>query len=92
MSLLDDLSRGVQSVGDAVSKEAGKVSVQSQIGTEERAIWQIYSHIGYRALEVLSAGAIQDEKLSELAATITPHQEKLNELQRQLQQFDAPGQ
>lgn len=86
VSLLDDLSRGVQSVGDAVSKEASKVSVQAQIGAEERAIWQIYSQMGYRALELLSAGTLQDEKLSELAATITPHQEKLNELRQQLEQ------
>ena len=85
MGIWDDLRRGVQSVADAVSSEAGKVSLQTQIGEAERAIWALYSQMGYRALELLRGGEIADGKLSELDAQLVPLQEKLDGLRSRLQ-------
>jgi hypothetical protein len=90
MSLWDDLQRGVRSVADAVSKEAGKVSLSTQVSEVERQIWQIYSQMGYRALELLRAGALADEKLSEFSAQIDPLQAKLEALKAQMQAAEGP--
>jgi hypothetical protein len=90
MSLWDDLQRGVRSVADAVSKEAGKVSLSTQVSEVERQIWHIYSQMGYRALELLRAGGLADEKLSELAAQVDPLQAKLEALKTQMQAAEPP--
>jgi hypothetical protein len=88
VSLLDDLSRGVRSVTDSLSLEASKHSLRSQIADEEQAVWRVYAQMGHRALELLSAGAIQDPALADLAAQVPPHQERIEELKRQVEELD----
>jgi len=88
VSLLDDLSRGVRSVTDSLSLEASKHSLRGQIADEEEAIWRVYAQMGHRALELLSAGAIRDSALADLAAQVPPHQERIDELKRQVEELD----
>ncbi len=42
-------------------------TLRGQLRESEQAIWQIYSQMGYRALELLNQGAVTDAKLSDLS-------------------------
>jgi hypothetical protein len=90
VSIWDDLQKGVRSVADAVSKEAGKVSLQTQISEVERQVWALYSQMGYRALELLRAGTIADEKLGELDTQVQALQAKLADLQARVAAGEQP--
>lgn len=85
MSLLDDLARGVKSVADSASTEVSLYTLRNQIRESEQAVWQIYSQMGYRALELLNAGAISDAKLSELSLQIGPHAGRIEQLKREIE-------
>jgi len=67
---------------------ATKHSLRSQIADEEQALWRVYAQMGHRALELLSAGAIQDPALADLPAQVPPHQERIEELKRQVEELD----
>ena len=85
MSLLDDLARGVKSVADSASSEMSLYTLRGQLRESEQAIWQIYSQMGYRALELLNAGAISDAKLSELSLQLGPHVGRIEQLKREIE-------
>ncbi len=89
MSIWDDLQKGVRSVADAVSKEASKVSLGTQVSEVERQIWQIYAQMGYRALELVRAGSLTDPTLVQQAAQIDPLQAQLEALKAQMKTDEA---
>lgn len=89
MSLLDDLARGVKSVAESASTEVTRYTLRNQLREEEQAIWQIYAQMGYRALELLNAGAIEDGKLRELSLQMAPHLGQIEQLRAQLAEEES---
>jgi hypothetical protein len=85
MSLLDDLARGVKSVADSASSEMSLYTLRGQLRESEQAIWQIYSQMGYRALELLNQGAVTDAKLSDLSRQLGPHLGRIEQLKREIE-------
>jgi hypothetical protein len=89
MSLLDDLARGVKNVASSASTEASRYTLKNQLKEAEQAIWSIYSQMGYRALEMLNDGQIDDPKLRELADQLPPHLDRIGALKAEIEALEA---
>ncbi|MBD3173663.1 MAG: hypothetical protein GF320_00670 [Armatimonadia bacterium] len=89
MSLLDDLTRGVKNVASSASTEASRYTLKNQLKEAEQAIWSIYSQMGYRALEMLNEGQVDDPKLRELADQLPPHLDRIGALKAEIEALEA---